>query len=446
MVSHEKATSIDLFSFRTPQMRAFHITWFAFFICFFAWFGIAPLMVIIRDELALTQAQIGNTMIASVAATALARLLVGWCCDRYGPRLTYTWLLILGAIPVMGIGLAQSYEAFLLFRLGISVIGASFVITQFHTSMMFAPSCVGTANAVTAGWGNLGGGVTQVTMPLVFTLLVTAGISEFWSWRVALFLVGLLCIAMGIAYYALTQDTPAGNFKELRAKGEMPGRASSKGAFGEAARDIRVWALFLVYGACFGVEITLHNIAALYFTDYFDLGLRTAGLVAGSLGMLNLFARALGGIFGDRCGLRWGLKGRVQWLALVLAAEAVALMVFSQMTSLPFAIAALLVLGLFVCMGCGATFAVVPFINKRALGPVSGIVGAGGNAGALAAGFLFKVESISWPQALLVLGVAVMLCAVCTALIRFSPADDAAAARDIRAGLGNAPEPLLATD
>ncbi len=53
----------------------------------------------------------------------------------------------------MGIGLAQSYETFLLFRLGIGVIGASFVVTQYHTSVMFAPNVVGTANATTAGWG-----------------------------------------------------------------------------------------------------------------------------------------------------------------------------------------------------------------------------------------------------------------------------------------------------
>ncbi|MCH5683950.1 hypothetical protein LWM68_06535 [Niabella sp. W65] len=65
--------------------------------------------------------------------------------------------MLIGAIPVMCVGLAESYTSFLLFRLAISVIGASFVITQFHTSMMFAPNIKGTANAVAGGWGNLGG-------------------------------------------------------------------------------------------------------------------------------------------------------------------------------------------------------------------------------------------------------------------------------------------------
>ena len=31
-----KATRIELFRLNTPQMRAFHMSWFAFFLCFFA--------------------------------------------------------------------------------------------------------------------------------------------------------------------------------------------------------------------------------------------------------------------------------------------------------------------------------------------------------------------------------------------------------------------------
>ena len=39
----------------------------------------------------------------------------------------------------------------------------------------------------------------------------------------------------------------------------------------------------------------MDNIAALYYTDYFGLGLKAAGLAAGSLGLMHLFARTLGG-------------------------------------------------------------------------------------------------------------------------------------------------------
>ena len=140
--------------------------------CFFAWFGIAPLMSVVRDELALTPNQIGWAIIGSVSMTIFARLFIGWLCDRIGPRKSYTWLLLIGSLPVMGIGLAHSFETFLLFRVLIGGIGAAFVITQYHTSVMFAPNVVGQANATSAGWGNLGGGVTQFVMPLLFSVMV----------------------------------------------------------------------------------------------------------------------------------------------------------------------------------------------------------------------------------------------------------------------------------
>ena len=213
------------------------MSWFAFFLCFFAWFGIAPLMAVVREELALTKTQIGNTIIASVAITIIARLFIGWLCDRIGPRLSYTILLIVGSIPVMSIGLADSYTTFLLFRLGIGVIGASFVITQYHTSVMFAPNCVGTANATSAGWGNLGGGVTQMVMPLVFAAFVALGYVDAIAWRLSMVTAGAVCMITGVAYFFFTTDLPDGNFKELREKGEHVSADKSTGSFMLAVKD-----------------------------------------------------------------------------------------------------------------------------------------------------------------------------------------------------------------
>ncbi len=421
MQSMQKATRIDLFNFRTPQMRAFHMAWFAFFVCFFAWFGIAPLMKVVREELALTPAQVGNTIIASVAVTVLARMLIGRLCDRFGPRRTYAGLLVLGSLPVMAIGLANSYEAFLLFRLAIGVIGASFVITQYHTSLMFAPNIVGTANATTAGWGNLGGGVTQMVMPLVFAGFVGLGFTEAVSWRLAMLVAGLVCLATGIAYYFLTQDTLEGNFEDLP---EHP-RLISRGSFRLAARDYRVWVLFVLYAACFGIELTINNVAALYFADYFTLDLKTAGTVAALFGLMNIFARTLGGVVGDLFGRRWGLAGRVRWLFLAILGEGLALILFSQMKLLGLAIATLLLFSLFVQMSEGATYAVVPFLNRKALGSVTGIIGAGGNAGAVLAGFLFK-GALPWNQALFLLGLIIVGVAFLAFAVRFSEADERA--------------------
>ena len=80
---------------------------------------------------------------------------------------------------------------------------------------------------------------------------------------------------------------------------------------------------------------------------------------------------------------------------------------------------------IFVQMSEGATYSVVPFINRRALGSVAGIVGAGGNAGAVAAGFLFRVESLATQDAFFFLGVAVMAVSGLVFLVRFAPETEA---------------------
>ena len=434
MTLRNKATRIRLADFSSAPMRAFHMSWLAFFLCFFGWFGIAPLMPVIRQEFHLTKAQIGNLTIASVAITVLVRLFIGWLCDHIGPRRAYTWLLILGSLPVMAVGLAHDYTTFLLFRLTIGAIGASFVITQYHTSVMFAPNVVGTANAAAAGWGNLGGGVTQMVMPLLFTGFVALGAGAWWGWRMAMFVPGVMMFLAGIAYYKLTQDTADGDLADLRTRGELSRRSGATGAFATACRDPRVWALFIIYGACFGMELTIDNIAALYFTDTFHLALTAAGLVAGSFGMMNLFARALGGIVSDRFHQRWGLRGRAMLLGTTIFAEGLALMLFSQMRVLPLAIAAMMLTGLFIKMSNGATYSLVPFVNKRALGAVAGIVGAGGNVGSVMAGFLFK-GSLPWAQALLVLGATICVVSVFAFVVRFSEGEEQSARAEIEARL-----------
>ena len=253
-----KATAIHLLDFHSTPTRTFHMTWLAFFLCFFGWFGLAPLMPVIRDELHLTKAQIGDSAIAAVAITVVVRVLIGWLWDRIGPRRAYTILLIAGSLPVMGVGLSHNYISFLIFRLAVGAIGASFVITQFHTSVMFAPNIVGTANATAAGWGNLGGGVTQMVMPLLYGAFLSFGLTSWWSWRLAMVAAGLALFVTGIAYYFLTEDTADGDFKRLRAAGVLENRASD--AFAEACRDSRVWALAVLYAASFGMELTIDNL------------------------------------------------------------------------------------------------------------------------------------------------------------------------------------------
>ena len=421
-LSAKKATSIQLFNFSTPAMRAFHLTWLAFFVCFFAWFACAPLMPVISGEFHLSKDQIANINIAAVAITILVRLIIGPLCDKYGPRRTYTALLLIGSLPVFGVAAANSYESFLFFRLLIGAIGASFVITQYHTSVMFASNVVGTANATTAGWGNAGGGATQALMPLLMAGLVMMGVDSAFGWRVALLVPGILMVIVGILYWKCTQDSPQGDFKAVRALGVNVG-SEKKGGIAilkQAAKNYRVWILFITYGACFGIEIFIHNIIAMYYVNNFEFSLKQAGFTAGIFGLLALFARALGGIVSDKVALKKGLDGRTKVLFIMILGEGVFLTLFSQMHVASLAIMSMTAFALFTHMACGATYALVPFIDRNALGGVAGIIGAGGNVGAVAAGFLLK-GMLDIQSCLMVLGILVVVAAVSVIFIRFSP-------------------------
>jgi NNP family nitrate/nitrite transporter-like MFS transporter len=415
MNTNKPLEKLAIFSFRGVQMRTFHITWMTFFVCFFGWFGLAPLMPTIKETLQLTKPQIGNIIIASVSGTIIARLLIGRLCDTWGPRKTYTALLLVGAIPVMCVGLADSYSSFLLFRLAISIVGASFVITQFHTSMMFSSAIKGTANAVAGGWGNLGGGVTNMLMPLVFTAIVGFGYVKADAWRYAMILPGFMMLVMAFVYYRFTKDTPAGNYDEIDRQVLVKTKIDYT-----VLKDWRVWALALAYAICFGMEITFDNVAALHFVQEYGLTQSNAGFWAGAFGFMNIFARALGGILADRVGRSYGMRGKGLLLASVLLLEGLGILLFANAGSLPLAILSMITFALFLKMANGATFAITPFVNTKNVGLISGVVGAGGNAGGMLFGFLFKSESITYMQAFEYIGMIAIAVSVIIFLTRFN--------------------------
>jgi MFS transporter, NNP family, nitrate/nitrite transporter len=408
-------SKLNIFSFKGVQMRTFHITWLTFFVCFFGWFGLAPLMPAIRADLGLTKGQIGNIIIASVSATIFARLIIGKLCDTLGPRKTYTALLAICSIPVMCVGFAHDYTTFLLFRLAIGVIGASFVITQFHTSMMFAPQIKGTANAVAGGWGNLGGGITQLAMPLLMAAIVGLGYTKSEAWRLAMIFPGILLLIMAVVYYKFTKDTPEGNYDEI-----VREKSESKGiSFLAAVSDKRVLALSLAYAACFGMEITFDGVAALYFFDNYHLSETQAGFWAMLFGFMNIFARAMGGILADKVGLKYGLRGKGFLLAGMLVLEGIGIALFASSGNFTLAIISMLTFAMFLKMSNGATYSIVPFINKKGVGMVSGVVGAGGNIGGMLMGFLFKSQNLSYSQAFLIIGSMAIFIGLVVALVRF---------------------------
>eukprot|EP00186_Timspurckia_oligopyrenoides_P002011 CAMPEP_0182451574 /NCGR_PEP_ID=MMETSP1172-20130603/43791_1 /TAXON_ID=708627 /ORGANISM="Timspurckia oligopyrenoides, Strain CCMP3278" /LENGTH=505 /DNA_ID=CAMNT_0024649357 /DNA_START=560 /DNA_END=2077 /DNA_ORIENTATION=+ len=419
--AQHRALKLQPWRFDKPHMRAFFFAWAHFFVAFFGWFAVSPLMSTIKNspELGLqTKKARGNSNVIAVSGTVLMRLFIGPFSDRYGPRVASGALMTVFSLPVYLIGTAFNYASFCTARFFIGFLGATFVVTQYWTSIMFAPLIVGTANATSAGWGNLGGGVTNALMPQFFNLMKAFGLNDDRAWRVVMVIPGTMSLGIGILLYFFSQDCPDGNYKDLHLSGAKQ-KTNPLIAMKRAALNLRSWILFLLYATCFGVELIMNANLSSYFQDEFGVDQGQAGLIASLFGLMNLFARSLGGLSSDALSKRFGMTGRLAVFFSVQFLEGIMLLIFSRMTVLGAAIPMLVLFSTCVQMAEGATFGVVPFVDPPATGAVSGIVGAGGNVGAMTLGLLFA--NLDGPQAMFVLSFVVIGVSFTVFLLMFGP-------------------------
>ena len=276
----------------------------------------APLMVYMKKKtsLNLTKPQIGTGNILAVAANIVARFCTGIICDMLGPRRGVTFLLWVTTPAILGIMFVQNAAGWIACRCIIGLSLATFVCSQVWCSQMYAKSVVGIANATSAGWGNLGGGVTNLLMPYIFlgfygAVSGTSAEKEDLSWRLC-YLVPLAMHISGGLFALTARDLPDGNIAQLEASGA---KQKSKGSIilKTGLTNVNAWILTATYGMCFGVELTMNSVAALYFHEYHGLTPQIAGLLASLYGLMNLVARSAGGLLSDWSNKRAGMRGRL---------------------------------------------------------------------------------------------------------------------------------------
>lgn len=402
--SESKATRLALLSFARPHMRAFHLAWLSFFLSFFSTFAAAAILPAVRDQLDLTQTDIGNAGIASVCGAIGSRVIMGTVADAFGARVSVAALLLLSAPAIFGMALVTNAAGFVALRATIGLNLSMFVVNQYWVSGMFNTRILGCANATAAGWGNLGGGVAILVMPALvegLSHVVPPGL----AWRWAMFVPALLQVACGVVVLAASDDTPTGKLcvaspgprlpdtsipcvgPAAAAATCVPGAAPARRRHRwprvpAAALNYRTYLLAIAYAMSFGVELTVHNVITSYFFDHFGLGFTAAGLVSSIYGLMNAFTRTAGGLASDMAARRAGMRGRLWVLfgAQLLGGAACALLGFVS-GSLVASVAAMVVFSLFTQAACGCLFGVAPFVSHRSPGFAMGMIASGGNVG-----------------------------------------------------------------
>ncbi|CAE6948895.1 NRT2.5 [Symbiodinium sp. CCMP2592] len=332
---------------------------------------------------------IANAGVASVASTIFVRIALGTLLERFGPVNVQCGLMSFGAFWVAMAAAITAPWNYTLIRFFIGCAGATFVTNQFWCSLMFAPNVVGTANATAAGWGNLGGGVTQIfMMSVLFNPMVASGMEPNVAWRVSMVVPAVMFVVCAICMKLMCWDMPTARNYDPTVTGKT--QKPSMWDYVEVLRDVRVVVMIFQYSACFGTELAMNNQLATHFRTYFQMDAGDASALAGAFGLMNLFARSLGGISSDMCFKYFGFRGRIWAQFLALFFEAIFLFSFGKVdNSQPWyvALAVLVCFSLFVQMAEGTSYGIVPFMKQLAV--VSALVGAGGNLGAVIAGFCF---------------------------------------------------------
>ncbi|QFU25265.1 NarK family nitrate/nitrite MFS transporter [Shewanella eurypsychrophilus] len=428
----------NIFSF-SGKMKIMHLSWMAFFVSFMVWFNAAPLMGVIAQSLGLTNEQIKTLLILNVALTIPARIIIGMVTDKFGPRLTYSALLILCSFPCFMFALGETFEQLALARFLLGFIGAGFVIGIRMVSEWFPAKELGTAEGIYGGWGNFGSAAAAFTLPVI---AIAFGGDN--GWRYAIGLTGVMSFVFAFIYYFNVSDTPKGStyFKpkkagalEVTSKGDLAllilmklpmyatlallaWKLSPAGVSMFTQREVygiyailvgvlmvdlyqtyqvnkyifegpvpeferyafkQVAVLNVLYFSTFGSELAVVSMLPLYFAETFELGLAQAGMLASSYAFMNLVSRPGGGWISDRF-------GRKPTLMILTAGLALGYLGMAQITSdwaLPLAVIMVMTCSFFVQGGEGAVFAAVPLIKRRLTGQIAGMTGAYGNVGAV---------------------------------------------------------------
>ncbi len=154
----------------------------------------------IRDEMGLSNLELGLVFSAFAYPYAAMQIIGGWMADKYGPRKVLVVLSLIWGLSTLLTGFVGSIASLLVLRffLGLGEGGAFPTATRAFTYWMPLTQR-GFAQGITHSFSRLGGAITP---PLVVFIVALAG------WRESFVVLGVVSLAWTVLYLLVFRDTP----------------------------------------------------------------------------------------------------------------------------------------------------------------------------------------------------------------------------------------------
>lgn len=331
------------------------ITSFLYFdVAFMVWTLLGPLGAQIGESLGLTPQQKGLMVAVPILAGAILRIVLGVTVDRIGAKRTgiiAQLIVIAGLLSAWLIGL-KDFQATLLMGFVLGFAGASFAVALPQASRWYPPHMQGLVMGL-AGAGNIG---------TVLDALFAPRLAQAFGWQNVFGLALIPAVLVFFIYVFCSKEAPV----EVK-------RKKFSDYFNLLKDRDAHWFCFY-YLISFGGFVGLASSYVLYFKAEFDLTAVRAGDLAAICTAAGALLRPVGGGLADRIG---GIRSLFQFYILA----AIALISAALLHSLWLNVAVLFVASAALGMANGAVFQLLPQRFGRAIGVMTGLVGAAGGVG-----------------------------------------------------------------
>lgn len=326
----------------------------AFALCFAAWGWLAPIAPDIQDNLGLSNTETAIMISIPVVLGSLLRIPLGLLTDRVGGRKVFTGMLFYSAAAAALVGFADSYAALLGAGFLLGAAGASFAVGIPFVAKWYPPKKQGMALGV-YGVGNIGTAVAAFSVPFL---------RDEFSQVVAGLVFAAVIAAYGVMWMTMAREAPHAKKVKTRYR-EVLGAGW------------KLWRLSLYYFVTFGGFVAMAIFLPKLLRDWFDYSLTDAGLRAAGFTVVATAARPVGGWLSDKIGAEKVLT--VAFFGVGL--DAVGLTWQASDPSIVPVTILCLTLAMFLGLGNGAVFKLVPKEFPDATGAATGIIGAAGGLG-----------------------------------------------------------------